>query len=296
MSRTWWIALVALAGTPLAVPGQEYAIKLARPGPGDQFQVKTDNHTEVDIKALDAGGTAVFEKKELKSHQFMFREIGLERGPAGGDLVKLKRIYKKAQRTVDGDRRTLPFQGETLLIDKKEGASTFQIEGGEVVEGNDAKELAEEFNKGGIGKLIEVFLPKMAVKVNDVWKLDVGLVAKEFMKDGKAEFDPAKSTGSGKLLKAYQKDGRQFGVVELTVTLAVTKLTNEDGTMIKTKDSKFVITVERDGAIDGSLSATELHVRFDGDIRGEINANGMDLNLELTVRAKAEEQRSPVAK
>ena len=91
MSRTWWIALVALGALPLAGPGQEYAVKLAKPAPGDQFQVKTENNTEVDIKLLDGGGTAVFEKKELKSHQFIFREIGLERGPAGGDLVKFKR-------------------------------------------------------------------------------------------------------------------------------------------------------------------------------------------------------------
>jgi hypothetical protein len=294
MCRTWWIALLTIVISPLAAPAQEYTIKLAKPGPGDQFQVKSENNTEADIKVLDANGTALVDKKEIKSHLFIFREVGLERGPSG-DLSKLKRSYKKAQRVVDGDRRTLPYQGETLLIDKKEGASTFQIEGGEAVEGDEAKELSEEFNKGGVAKLVELFLPKKAVKVNDTWKFDVALVAKEFMKDGKIEVDASKSTGAGKLLKAYQKDGKQFGVVELTMTMAVTHLIN-DGNKTPTKEGKIVVTLERDGAIDGTVAATELKVRFDGDIRGEINANGMDLNLEVTIRGKAEDQRTPVGK
>jgi hypothetical protein len=289
------MAALAMALSPLAAPAQEYPIKLAKPGPGEAFQVKVENNTDVDFKLLDAGGNAVMDKKEVKGHLFIFREVGLERGPAGGDLVKLKRTYKKAQRTVDGDRRTLPFQGETVLINKKEGASTFQIEDGEVVEGEDAKELAEEFNKGGAGKLLEVFLPKKAVKVNEAWAFDTAMLAKDFMKDGKIEIDAAKSTGAGKLLRVYQKNGRQFGVIELTVTLPVTALIN-DGNKTPTKQGKLVIKVESDRAIDGSLDESLLKVSFDGDIRGEINANGMDFGLEIMIRGRVEEQRTPVTK
>lgn len=295
MSRMSWIALVSVALCPLAAPGQEYAIKLAKPGPGDQFQVKVDNATETDFKLLDAGGQAVMEKKETKGHTLIFRETGVERGAAGGDLVKLKRSYKKAQRTIDGDRRTLPFQGETVLIEKKGDAFIFQIEGGETVEGDDAKELHEEFNKGAVGKLFELFLPKKTVKVNEAWKFDVGLLVKEFTKDGKIEIDPAKSTGSGKLLKAYQKNGKQFGVLELTVTMAVTHLIN-DGNKTPTKQGKIVIKLETDGAIDGSLDQSQMKATFDGDIRGEINANGMDFGLEVTIRGTVDEKRTPVSK
>ena len=295
MSRMLWIALVSVALSPLAARAQEYAIKLAKPGPGDQFQVKVENVTETDFKLLDAGGQAVMDKKETKSHVLIFRETGVERGPGGGDLVKLKRSYKKAQRTVDGDRRTLPFQGETVLIEKKEAAFLFQIEGGESVEGDDAKELHEEFNKGAIGKLFELFLPKKTVKVNESWKFNVGLLVKEFMKDGKIEIDAAKSTGSGKLLKAYQKDGKQFGVLELNVMMAVTHLIN-DGNKTPTKEGKIVIKLETDGRIDGGLDQSQTKATFDGDIRGEINANGMDFGLEVTIRGKVDEQRTPMSK
>ena len=76
MSRSWCVALFAVILSPLAAPAQEYAIKIARPGPGDQIQVKTDNSSEVDFELLDAGGMAIMEKKEQKGHQLIFREIG----------------------------------------------------------------------------------------------------------------------------------------------------------------------------------------------------------------------------
>jgi hypothetical protein len=289
------MATVTMALCPLAAPGQEFAIKFAKPGPGEAFQVKKESEADANIRALNGDNQAVFEKKEIKTHTYAFREVGIERAQGGGDLVKLKRTYKKAQRTIDGDRRALIYQGETVLIEKKEGGHSFKIEGGEALEGEDAKELAEEFNKGDMSKLLEAFQPRKTVKVDDTWTFDVAMLAKEFAKDGKIVIDPAKSTGSGKLLKAYQKNGKQFGVVELTITLAVSHF-DHDGNKAPTKDSKIVIKLERDGAIDGSMDATQLKVAFDGDIRAAINANGMDLTLEITIRAKVEEQRSLAAK
>jgi hypothetical protein len=288
------MAATAMALTPLAAPAQEYAIKFAKPGPGDAFQVNKDSDADVEFKLLNSDGQVVMEKKEVKTHRYAFREVGLERAP-GGDLVKLKRAYKKAQRTIDGDRRALIYQGDTVLIEKKDGAHTFQIEGGETIEGEDAKELAEEFNKGDVAKLLEVFQPRKAVKVNVPWTFDVSMLAKDFTKDGKLDIDAAKSTGSGKLLKAYEKNGKQFGVVELTITLPVTHLNHEDK-KTPTKQGKIVLKLERDGTIDGAMDVSQLKVTFDGDIRGEINANGMDLALEITIRGKVEEQRAPASK
>jgi hypothetical protein len=287
--------MLTLVLSPLAAPAQEYAVKLAKPGPGDQFQVKSDNNTDVEIKALDAGGQAVFEKKEAKTHHFVYREVGLERGPAGSDLVRLKRTYKKAFRTIDGDRRTLPFQGETVLIEKKGGAFEFRIEDGETLEGEDVNELHEEFNKGGMRKLIEVFLPRKAVKVNEPWTVDAAKIAKEFSKDGKIKIDPDKSTGTGKLLKAYQKSGKQFGVLEVTVNLPVTHLDHE-GNLTPTKQGKFVIKVESEGPIDGSIDQTQTKVSFDGEVRADVTVNGMDLTLDINIHGQGEDQRTPVGK
>jgi hypothetical protein len=295
MFRIAWIALLGFAVTPLVAPAQEYAIKLGKPGPGDQSQVKADNSTEVEFKILDSNGQAIMEKKEVKGHNFIFRETGIERAAGGGDLVKLKRAYKKAARIVDGDRRTLPFQGETVMIEKsKDGPFSFQIVDGETLMGEDIKELHEEFNKGGASKLVELFLPRKAVKAGETWKVDVNLLAKEFSKDGKIEIDAAKSTGSGKFVKAYQKDGKQFGVMELTVTMAVSHLVGDDGNKNPTKVGKITIKIELDGAIDGSLAETKTKLTIDGEIRASLQVNGMDVNVEINLSGKVDDQRTPV--
>ncbi|MCS7047516.1 MAG: hypothetical protein NZO58_14260, partial [Gemmataceae bacterium] len=99
----------------------------------------------------------------------------------------------------------------------------------------------------------------------------------------------------GKLTKAYEKHGRQYGVVELTITMPVTALINDD-TKTQAKDAKLVIRLQRDGPIDGSLGATRFGLTFDGDIKGTLNANGMDFGLEVTIRGRAEELREPTTK
>lgn len=295
MSRISWIAVSAMLLSPLAAPAQEYTIKLAKPTAGEQFQVKTDNATDVEFKLLDSNGTAVMDKTEHKLHTFIFRETVVETGP-GGEPVRVKRTYKKAQRTKDDDRRTFPFQGETVLIEKKDGAFAFQIIDGEAVEGEDAKELSEEFNKGGAQKMLKAFAPRKAVKLDEPWKFDVAQIAKDFGKDGKIEIDAAKSTGVGKLVKVYQENGKQFGVIELTITLPVSHISHEDNKKPAKEGSKIVIKLEADRCIDGGIAESQLTTTFEGDIRGPINANNMDFDLEVTIRGKSEERRTPVTK
>jgi hypothetical protein len=294
MSRTCWIAALTVILIPLAAAAQEYTIKLARPAPGEQSQVKADNVTDVEFKLLDANGAAVMEKQEKKGHNFIFREVAVERG-AGSDLVKLRRTYKKAARIVDGERRTLPFQGETVAIEKKDGTFSFQIIDGEAVEGEDARELQEEFNKGHAGKMVELFTTRKSVKLNESFTFDVAGLVKDFMKDGKLEIDAAKSTGVAKLAKVYQKNGKQFGVMEMTVTLPVTHFNHEDNKKPTKEGSKIVIKIEADRTIDGSVAEQQVNVSLDGDIKGEITANGMDFGIEVMIHASVEEHRTPVA-
>jgi hypothetical protein len=297
MKNSWKIVAFLLACSPLPASAQEYVVKIQRPGLGDKAQVKLVDSMEIEFKVLDTTGIAVVEKKETKAHKLVFHETGLERGPAGEELVRLKRFYEHGERKTDGIRETLPYQGKTLLIEKKDGRFHFKTEGkdGEDIDGKEAEELNEEFNKGDFRKLIsDAFLPRKAVKLNESWKLDVAPLARDFSKDGKIEIDDTKSKGSGKLTKAYQKNGKQFGVIELTIEFPVTKIDN-DGNKSPTKDGKILIRIERDGCIDGHQEESHLKMSFDGDIRADINANGMDLTLVITVRASAEEVRVPKA-
>jgi len=298
MFKTWSIVALVLALSPLAAPAQEYVIKVKRPGLGDKSKVKSTSNFEVKFKALDNMGIAVIEAEETKTHKLLFTEIGLERAPAGEDLVRLKRQYEHAERTVKGTRETLPYQGKTLLIEKKGGAFEFKIEkDDEILMGKEIQELHEEFNKGDFRKLIaEPFMPRKAVKVNETWTFDVKPLAKAFTADGKIEIDDAKSKGSGKLVKVYQKNGKQFGIIELTIDFPVTQFTGDDGKTSPTKDSKLTIKLQTDTCIDGTLEESKLKGTITGTVSAAINANGMDLTLAISLNATAEEHRQPLKK
>jgi hypothetical protein len=292
MRKACWLAALAVALGPLTAAAQEYAIKIKRPGLGDKTRAQVSDDFKLGFKLLDNAGNVVMEADETKAHKFVFRDVGLERAAAGEDLVRIKRHYEHAERTVKGTRETLPYQGKTVLIEKKDGKFQFQIEGGEVLEGKDAEELNEEFNKGDFRKLTtEHFLPRQAVKVNEAWKYDVAPLAKAFSNDGKTVIDEAKSTGSGRLLKAYTKDGRQFGVIELTMEFPVTHFIH-DGNKVPTKEGKFTIKLQADTCIDGTLDESRLTGTVSGDVSAGINANGMDLTLAITIRANLEEKRA----
>jgi hypothetical protein len=296
MKNTCLFAALMVALSPVAVSAQEYVIKVKRPGLGDKSHVKHTDTSDIQFKILDNGGNAIQDNKETKSHKYDFRETGLERAPVGEDLVRLKRKYEHAERTIKGTRETLPYQGKTLLIEKADAKFHFQIEGGEAIEGKEAEELNEEFNKGDFRKLLgDHFLPRKAVKLNETWTFDVAPLAKDFAKDGKIEIDAAKSKGAGKLVKAFQKNGKQFGIIELALEFPVTTFVNDDKKS-PTKDSKITIKLEWEGCIDGTLDQSRLKVNFDGDIRAEFNVNGMDVTLVITVRAAAEELRVPLPK
>jgi hypothetical protein len=298
MSKLWLTAVLVVVFGPWAAPAQEYAIKVKRPGLGDKSQVKTGGTFDVEFKLVDDVGNAVIDAKESKVTKFQFHDVGLERSAAGDELVRVKRKYDHAERRVKDVRQTLPYQGKVVLIEKKDGAFRFDIEGEERLEGKDAEELNEEFNKGGLRKLVsDPFLPRKAVKVNDKWTVDVEPLAKSFGGDGKIAIDAAKATGSGKLLKAYQKNGKQFGVIELTLEFPVMQFVGDDGTKYATKNSKITMQLEADCAIDGTLDDFALKGSLAGDVRAEgVNVNGMTLNLVITLRASTEETWTPVAK
>jgi len=292
MSKTWLSAALVLALGPLTVAAQEYAIKLKRPGLGDKTRTEVTDDFKLEFKIADNNGNVVMEAQETKTHKFVFREVGLERAAGSEDLVRLQRQYEHAERKIKDVRETLPYQGKTLFIEKKDGRFQFRIDGGDVLEGKEAEELHEEFNKGDFRKLTtEHFLPRKTVKLNETWKYDVAALAKAFSGDGKIEIDEAKSTGSGRLTKAYMKNGRQFGIIELTIEFPVSHL-DIDGNKAATKAGKLTIQLQADTCIDGTLDDSRLKGTVTGDIRADVTINGMDLNVTITLRANLAEQRT----
>ena len=66
------------------------------------------------------------------------------------------------------------------------------------------------------------------------------------------ELTSVKSKATGKLVKAYKKDGKQFGQMEYVIELPMTKL---EGMFPCKEGSKMEMKIVVDGCIDGTIDA-----------------------------------------
>jgi hypothetical protein len=162
------------------------------------------------------------------------------------------------------------------VIEKKGGAYAFTADGRDLT-GKAAELLDKEFNKK-TDTDEEVFLPKGPVKVGESWKVDVVELAKELSAEGMA-VDPAKSSATARLVRAYAKNDHRFGVIEVKVELTVTKI-GGGGMQIPLKGgSKMDIAIVLDGCIDGSEASGESKMTLTGTLSGEVN--GVTLKVAL---------------
>jgi hypothetical protein len=259
------LALPAFAGA-----AETYTLKLKQLGKGDVAQVEIQTTRQPKLTLRDPEKKPD-EKPLYKSSRTIiettaFKEEILAR-PAGKPPTSVRRTYTKAK-AKEGDRTSsYPWEGKTLLIDKKEKGYEFKIEGGRLLVGLEAAPLAGEFAREEDLPIDRLFFPKKAVAVGDEWKLDMEALVKE-LKGGAMEFDVAKSKGTGKLTKAYKKGGRQYGSwtirYELPIKSAGTggeKMTAEAGSVQK-------VEITFDGCIDGSSASGTTKMRFEVKLAG----------------------------
>jgi hypothetical protein len=219
---------------------EAYIIKIKEVNKGDEFLVDRRETEQTHVQVLDPDGKALQDKEDKNSTTFVFRETVLDKPEGQGRATRLRRHYEKAQVTKNEVFQALPYQGKTLLIERKDGKYRFQIEGGEVLTGKDAEALDEEFTKDNDREereFMKALFPSKAVRVNDSWKFDPQLILKSLEKELKGEVavETAKPLAMGKLLKAYKKDGQQFGVFEFRLELPL------KGKLPLDKDNKAVL-------------------------------------------------------
>jgi hypothetical protein len=238
---------------------------------------------------------AVPEQKQEITMAFTHRQTVLEH-PAGARRgTKIRRHYSRAERIRDGKTESLPYAGQIVLIEKKGDKYTFRIEGGAALTGTETQELEQEFNKGSpffLGS--DGLLPKTAVRVGQSWTADPAPFAKELQRSGDVKVDGARAKASGKLLRAYKKDGRQYGLLELRVSVPVLSL-GPGGTDLKAKDSKLTVRLLLDGCIDGSSVAYRLKGVVEMTIDAAMAQGGLE-GLRLSVQADLLDMRQEAGK
>src|SRR5262249_47323679 len=139
--------------------------------------------------------------------------------------------------------------------------------------------LDQEFNREKDLVRQSILLPKKAVKVNESWKIDPQMIIKKRERDYEGvKIDADKTVATGKLLKAYQKDGRQFGVMETHIEMpfrGAMMLDNDTKAEID-PGAKMIIATKVDACIDGKSTSGD----FDISTRMSLNATFKGLGGE----------------
>lgn len=222
-------------------------IKLAFPKEGQRAKISVEEKSTT--KSVFTVGGMPMSKEEVKTKSLKYIDEIIENPKNSRRATKLKRTYEKAVVGIDGESKTLPIEGKTVLIEKTGGKYAFTIDGAAVA-GDSLKLLQDEFNKPDDNDVRDVMFPKTPIKPGETWKIEPAVIIKAIGQDGPA-FDKDKISAGGKLVKAYMKDGKQFGVMEFVFEGAITALGDKNPLTIK--DAKMVMKFEGDGCIDGSM-------------------------------------------
>src|SRR4051794_23339335 len=145
-SLGWVAAFALLTASAGAQDDKAYSIKFRKPADGETSLVQKSEKGDEDLKIADNNGNPLKDEAKKTEKTFVYRETVLARKGTARP-TRLKRAYQKAELTANGETKALPYQGKTLLIEKKDGKYAFHIEGGDELTGDDAKHLDEEFNK-----------------------------------------------------------------------------------------------------------------------------------------------------
>jgi len=263
-------AFVLTTGLALPAIAQDktYELKLKKDAQGDRVTVKSleksDIHVLIDLMGQEIKNDEKETEKKEFTEEILVRPAGAKRS------TKLSRTYTVAEKTKGDTTTKQVYAGKTVIIEKKGEKYKFTIDGEEIAE-DDAEELEKEFNKKEEFPIEnEDFLPGKPVKINEMWSCDTMKIVKSFEADAPFVLDVKATKVSGKLLKVYMKDGKQYGTIELSLLLAVKEL-KLDGNPSKMKEgSKISGTITLDTCIDGTSHNGSEKSTLKFDLSGEI--------------------------
>ena len=222
--------------------------------------------------ALD--NNVLMEEKKVAEEAKEYTEKVVEAGDKGPD--KFTRTFKKAVKGEEGNVSKLSYDGKTIVFERKGDKFEATPQAGDVEEKDLAELLKKVNNKSNEGNLT----PKDPVKVGDTWPLTkeaLGSFLGE-LKDG-ADFDKLK--GQGKLLKAYKKDGQQWGSLEIALSVPIRKF----GPLELEKTIPFDLKLTLDTPIDGSSTANQVKGTVTVRGKSQVEQNGQTIMIDIDVSA-----------
>ena len=165
--------------------------------------------------------------------------------------TQIRRNYEKAEINLNGIK-TLPFQKRTVLIQKMGPQTIYTFEGGNQLTANEAKELAEEFDKPE-SDMVNLFLPGQKVVVGEEWTVDCGRIVNEINRPIQPfHVNESKCSIKGKLVSVPRKKDQSVGVIEIRAEFGISSVDRPRGPMKLKDGSKISMHFYRELCIDGT--------------------------------------------
>jgi hypothetical protein len=288
-SRTSAFIVLLLLSTAGRGQAQEsYTLKLKETAQGDSYLFRHTDNIKTTTKVVDDQGNSQKALTDTRGKAFAYVESILQK-PAGQAVpTALRRGYRKAVISWNDRTQTLAMDGLAVLIDKKDDKYEYRLEGGGKLTAEDIAELDLDFNKRAFNFLDQDILPAKAVKLKDTWSLDGAVLLQGMSKDELQKFDRDKAKLNATLVKVYDKNKSQFGVVEFQFELPLAA-----GAMVgkgfKVLGGKLVIQGTFDGCVDGSLFARNTKAIMTYDLRGSQEDNVMPVLVVMTASGTLEQ-------
>ncbi|MDY3551509.1 hypothetical protein R5W24_000587 [Gemmata sp. JC717] len=254
-------------------------IKLPVLKAGDKFKVTKTEKTK-SAEAFEAGGKTSGKDKD-ESRLIVYTEEVVRAGTDGEKPAKTVRVYEKYDVTATKDG--VPPLNTPITITKKGNKFEFTTD---KPLGEFAAALGREFNKPNEPSTKD-FLPGKPVKPGDSWKIDPSKFVRSLAEE-KLNVDAEKSVMTGKLLKTYTKDGKLFGVLELTAAFPLKDLGKEAVTL---KSGVIKMAVNTDVCIDGTDGAESTRSVLGFDVVAE--ATGVKITIKSDGVLTSTKERLP---
>jgi hypothetical protein len=255
-------------------------VKIYEPKAGDRVRITEVENATSTTSVMGQGK----EEKSTKTLVYV-EECVTPPKEAGKKPLKVIRTFEKIESS-KGGKGPLPADlvGKPILIEKTGDKYSFTVNG-TPVEGPVADILRQAYDKDGPGA--KDILPTTPVKPGEAWKIDAKK-ALAGMNDGTIAVDLDKATMSGKLVKAYPKDGAGYGVIEMKASMPITGLGPKSPLTIK-PGSTVTTTMTGDGCIDGTRASGEMTTTM------TLKIEGATMGLDLTVVADVVQKKTTVA-
>jgi hypothetical protein len=265
--------------------GPSFTIKIKTyPDRGHSLLCRDADKQSGSVRFIDSEGNILEEQKPVEESEEVYRLTVLEEGEHYPR--RYQHSYSKAVHGNGKRSQTRGYEGETVVYELAEGK--YQLKLGEKadVPAGERQGLTARANSDVEAPLDDIFRPGKPVQVGQAWAVDPKLLEKGF--GGQGKLDLGRTKGEARLIKAYTKGSRQYGVIEVELEVAYSAMDQ----LKFNPPALFRIHGTLDTAIDGSTAEGTLKVVSKLTGRTQVEQKGAKLTLEINRTSNVVKERS----